>query len=217
MSSSHVEEMTERRDPLCADIPEWPQEFRENLVDDNGPSYVVQTHFPEKQRMADAHVVVSDPLQQDIRFYTTCSNLDLSQKSFGQCTIHFTLEKLYTNQRATARTDVESDEFGIARGTKQGGPLSSLLFNSVLQSSAEKDIETWKEKGLTIKLSGEKRDCISNLRFADDVLMMAASLKQLKKLTTPTTNTTTTISTHKKKDKAAAAQKKEGISLSDIL
>ena len=111
-------------------------------------------------------------------------------------------------------TDVESDEFGIARGTKHGEPLSSLLFNSVLQSSMEKDVEiwkesaweqkqvdplssllfksvlrtamekgmeTWNEKGLGIKLSGEKRDCILNLRFADDLLMMANSLKQLKK------------------------------------
>ena len=34
MSSSHVEEMIERRDPLCSDIPKWLQEFRENPVDD---------------------------------------------------------------------------------------------------------------------------------------------------------------------------------------
>ena len=37
VSSSHVEEMIERRDPLCADIPEWLQECRENLVDDEIP------------------------------------------------------------------------------------------------------------------------------------------------------------------------------------
>ena len=27
----------ERGDPLCSDIPEWPHEFRENLVDDRVP------------------------------------------------------------------------------------------------------------------------------------------------------------------------------------
>ena len=43
----------------------------------------------------------------------------------------------------------------------------------------EKDIETWNEKGLGTKQSDEKSDCISNLRFDDDVLMMATSLKQL--------------------------------------
>ena len=30
VSSSHVEEMREREDPLCFDIPEWLQEFKEN-------------------------------------------------------------------------------------------------------------------------------------------------------------------------------------------
>ena len=33
VSSSNVEEMIKRGDPLCADIPEWLQEFREILVD----------------------------------------------------------------------------------------------------------------------------------------------------------------------------------------
>ena len=46
----------------------------------------------------------------------------------------------------------------------------------------EKDVETRKEKGVGIKLTEEKRDFISNLRFADDVLMMAASLKRLKNM-----------------------------------
>ena len=63
------------------------------------------------------------------------------------------LKKLYTDQRATVLTDVESDEPGISRGTKQDDLLSSLLFNSVLQSAMEKDTETWKEEGLGIKLS----------------------------------------------------------------
>ena len=35
-SSSTVEDI-ERGDPLCSDIPEWLQEFRENLVDDRVP------------------------------------------------------------------------------------------------------------------------------------------------------------------------------------
>ena len=89
-------------------------------------------------------------------------------------------EKENTDQRATVLIDVESDELGIARGTKEGDPLCSLFFNSVLQSALENDIEAWKDKVLGIRLSDEKRDCISNLRFADDVLMMASSLKQFK-------------------------------------
>ena len=78
--------------------------------------------------------------------------------------VHLPPEKLYTDQRATVLTDVESDEFGIARGTKHGDPLSTLLFNSFLQSVMEKDVETWKGKVLGIKLSGGKGDCFSGLR-----------------------------------------------------
>ena len=88
---------------------------------------------------------------------------------------------MYIDQRATVLTDVESDEFRIARGTKQADPLSSLLFHSVLRSAVEKEIETWKDNGLGIKPSDEKRDCIPNLRFPDHMLMMASSLEQLKK------------------------------------
>ena len=34
--------------------------------------------------------------------------------------VHLLPEKWYTDQGATVLTDVETDEFGIARGTKQG-------------------------------------------------------------------------------------------------
>ena len=45
------------------------------------------------------------------------------------------LKKLYRDQRATVVTDDESNIFEIKKGTKQGDPLSSLLFNTVLQKS----------------------------------------------------------------------------------
>ena len=40
------------------------------------------------------------------------------------------LTQLYTNQTAKVKTDTFSREFNIQRGTKQGDPLSSLLFNA---------------------------------------------------------------------------------------
>ena len=40
----------ERRDPFCSEIPEWLQEFRENLVDDRVPqrrdSHASSSHEP---------------------------------------------------------------------------------------------------------------------------------------------------------------------------
>ena len=50
VSSSNVEEMIERRDRLYSDIPEWLQEFRENLVEDRVPerrdSHASSSHEP---------------------------------------------------------------------------------------------------------------------------------------------------------------------------
>ena len=115
-----------------------------------------RTHITEKQRVGNRHVGGSDRSQEGIRFYTTCRNLELPRKPFDQSTVHLPPEKLYIDQRAAVLTDVESDEFGIARRTKQGDRLSSLLLSSVLQSAMEKYTETWKEMGLGIKLSDEK-------------------------------------------------------------
>ena len=85
---------------------------------------------------------------------------------------------MYTDQRATVLTDVEGDEFSW---NKTRRPLCGLFFNSVLQSAMERDMKTWTEKGLAIKLSDEKIETMSNQHIADDVLTMANSLKQLKK------------------------------------
>ena len=50
------------------------------------------------------------------------------------------LKILYIDQFATVVIDVENDEFGLVRGTKQSGFLMNFL-NSVLQSAMEKDSE----------------------------------------------------------------------------
>ena len=61
--------------------------------------------------------------------------------------------------------------------------LSSVLFNTVLQKALEDDTQRWqKKKGMGIYLSDHDNDCLTNLRFADDVLLFATSKEQLQKM-----------------------------------
>ena len=92
------------------------------------------------------------------------------------------LHRLYCQREGTVLTDKESDIFPIKRGTKQGDPLSSLPFNTVLQFSLEGDLKRWQEKQNGIRLSDKKEDCLTNLRFADDVLLFSTSLEKLQKM-----------------------------------
>ena len=93
------------------------------------------------------------------------------------------LRKIYRDQKASVQTDEESEIFDIQRGSKQGDPMSSLLFNTVLQYSSKDEIQRWqKKKGMGIYLSDHDRDCLTNLRFADDVILFATSKEQLRKM-----------------------------------
>ena len=92
------------------------------------------------------------------------------------------LQRLYSQQEGTVLTDKASSVFSIKKGTKQGDPLSSLLFNTVLQYSLEEDLKRWQEKRKDIRLSDATEDCLTNLRFADDVLLFSTSLDKLREM-----------------------------------
>ena len=93
------------------------------------------------------------------------------------------LRKIYRDQKASIHKDEESNSFDIQKGSKQGDPMSSLLFNTVLQYSLKEEIQRWqKKKGMEIYLSDHDRDCLTNLRFADDVMRFATSKEQIRKM-----------------------------------
>ena len=93
------------------------------------------------------------------------------------------VKKFYKDQKASVQTDVESNMFEIKKGTEQGDPLSSLLFKTALQNSLKEVTQRWqKKKGMGIYLSDHDQDCLTNLRFADDVLLFATSKEQLQKM-----------------------------------
>ena len=60
--------------------------------------------------------------------------------------------------------------------------MSSLLFNTVLQFSLDNDQKRWQEKQKNIKLSDKTEDCLTNLRFADDVFLFSTSLERLREM-----------------------------------
>ena len=92
------------------------------------------------------------------------------------------LKRLYKNQKAIAMTDREVDMFEIKGGPSQGDSLSSLLFNIVLQVALKDDLPRWqKKKGRGICSGDGDHDCLTNMRFADDVLLFASTKEQLQK------------------------------------
>ena len=89
------------------------------------------------------------------------------------------LQSLYYGQTAQVKTDKRSRTFDVQRGTKQGDPLSSLLFNALLEKMMSSAKTSFRRKKLGIQLGGTDESRLTNLRFADDVLLAARSLKQL--------------------------------------
>ena len=60
-------------------------------------------------------------------------------------------------------TDKESDVFKIKRVTKQDDPLSSSLFNTVLQSALEGDLKKWQERIKCIRLGDKNGRFVSQI------------------------------------------------------
>ena len=89
------------------------------------------------------------------------------------------LSILYAGQQGVVITDKISRRFEIRRGEKQGDPLSPVLFNAVLQQAMGPLVKQWVARGWGVKLGKDDDDQITNLRFADDLIIVAATKVQL--------------------------------------
>ena len=85
------------------------------------------------------------------------------------------LRNLYAGQEATIRTGHGTmDRFHIGKGVCQGCILSPCLFNLYIMRNARLG-----EAQAGIKIAGRN---INNLRYADDIILMAESEEELKSL-----------------------------------
>jgi hypothetical protein len=88
-----------------------------------------------------------------------------------------TLASLYEGQRALIETPVgRSNALCIGRGVRQGCPMSPTLFNLYSEVIMRQALDGWKG-GFCV--GGQK---ISDLRYADDVVLIATSEEQLQQL-----------------------------------
>ena len=92
------------------------------------------------------------------------------------------LANLYQGQQARVLIDVASRPFDICRGTKQGDPISPPIFNAVIEHVLKGVKSKWVANGWGVQLGWLPEDNLTNLRFADDILLTARSLPQLKQM-----------------------------------
>ncbi|KAI5717819.1 hypothetical protein M8J77_011797 [Diaphorina citri] len=82
---------------------------------------------------------------------------------------------LYDQNQARISLETEGRSFSIGRGTKQGCPLSPDFFNNVLETIF-RNLD-WDNMGVSIDGS-----TLNNLRFADDVVLVASKKEDLKRM-----------------------------------
>lgn len=87
------------------------------------------------------------------------------------------IKKIYKNSTARVKTQTLGPQFPINRGVRQGDPMSPKLFLAVLEMIFRKIKWSDRQKGIIIR--GHH---LSNLRFADDLVIFARSAYDLTRL-----------------------------------
>jgi len=98
------------------------------------------------------------------------------------------LRSLYDGQVASVQTSVRSRTFAMTRGVKQGDPISALLFIAVMQACFDELQHKWRKanvrrKGIKFGYDLDTgSEHLTNLRFADDVILVAQTRSDVKKM-----------------------------------
>lgn len=84
------------------------------------------------------------------------------------------IKQIYKDNTASIQLEREGESFPVGKGVRQGDPLSPDLFNCTLETVIQP--LDWEEKDFGININGKK---ITNLRFADDVVLIAKTAEEL--------------------------------------
>ena len=88
------------------------------------------------------------------------------------------LRKLYQNQEAAVRVESELSEwFNMKKGVRQGCPISPVCFNFYVEEVMRRTADEMSWIGM--RTSGKH---LNNLRFADNVVLIATSSERLQAL-----------------------------------
>ena len=93
------------------------------------------------------------------------------------------LQRLYADQTGRVLVDsMLSRSFMLGRGTKQGDPLSSLLFNAVLEDVFRDLRPKWLRKKYGLEMSLGAECYLTSMCFADDIVLLAAKAKHIREM-----------------------------------
>ena len=85
------------------------------------------------------------------------------------------LKEMYGKAKAYVKMDKKGPKFEIANGIKQGDPMSSNIFNCVLEEIFR--VMDWSNKGINIGGT-----YLNNLRFADDIVLISTTKEELQEM-----------------------------------
>lgn len=121
------------------------------------------------------------------------------------------IKNIYTGSTAKVKLEREGEIINIEKGVRQGDPLSPKLFTAVLEDVFRQF--DWSDHGL--RINGEY---LSNLRFADDIILFAKSSQELQRMLTDldTCSKQVGLNMNTSKTKAMTNRAKEKIIVNNI-